>query len=85
MKYFASFSANNNSTFGGDYEYKNKKNAIKDIKSIVRGEHFHQPFNSSKYVVWKENGTIVASGYINDNGWWSINHDDIGKDINAEY
>lgn len=52
MKYFAEFTANNGSTtISEPYEYTNKATAIKEIKSIVRGEHFHQPYNSSKYIV----------------------------------
>lgn len=83
MRYFASYSANNGSSYNNaPYEYTNKAKAIKDIKSIVRGNHFHQHGNSSKYLVWDEDGTIVASGRFNDNGWWSVNEDEIGRNIN---
>lgn len=85
MKYYASFSANNGSTSNMEpYEYTNKKEAIKDIKSIVKGNHIFQPYNSSKYLVWDSNDKIVASGYINGNGWWSINEDEIGTNVNDE-
>lgn len=83
MKYYASFSANNNSTFPSEpYEYTNKAEAIKKIKKIVRGNHFWQRFNRSSYVVWTSNGVIIASGSINDLGWWSVDKDAIGDNIN---
>lgn len=86
MKYFAEFTANNGSTtISEPYEYTNKATAIKDIKSIVRGEHFRQPYNSSKYMVWDSEGEIIASGYIHDNGWWSINEYEIGTNINDNW
>ncbi len=85
MKYFASFSANGGSTYSNEpYEYTNKKESIKSIKAIVKGNHFHQPCNRSKYMVWDENNIIVASGYLNDNGRWSINYDELGHNINEE-
>lgn len=84
--YYASFSANNGTTeIRTPLEYTNKRSAIRDIKSLVRGNHFHQPYNSSKYMVWDEDGTIIASGYLNDNGWWSVNEYEIGRNINDEY
>lgn len=83
MKYYASFAANNHSTFPCDlYEYTNKKEAIKSIKKIVRGNHFWQRFNSTSYVVWNSDGVIIAAGSINDNGWWSVYKDAIGENIN---
>lgn len=71
-KYFASFSANGGSTYSNKpYEYSNKKEAIRSIKSILRSNHFRQPYNTSRYTVWDENNILVASGSLNGNGWWS--------------
>lgn len=82
MRYFASFSANGGSTYNNrPYEYSNKKVAIKDIRSIVFGNHFQQPYNTSRYMVWNDDGIIVASGYLLGNGQWSLNHDEIGHRI----
>lgn len=82
MKYYASFSANNGSTtLSEPYEYTNKAKAIKDIKEIVRGEHFKQPYNRSSYTVWNSNGLIIASGSLNDKGWWSVYEHEIGTKI----
>ena len=82
MRYFASFVANGGSTYNNrPYEYSNKKVAIKDIRSIVYGNHFQQPYNTSRYMVWNDDGIIVASGYLHGNGCWSINYDEIGQRI----
>lgn len=82
MKYYASFSANNGSTILSEpYEYTNKAIAIKDIKRIVRGEHFQQPYNRSSYTVWDSNGLIIASGSLNGKGWWSVYEHEIGTKI----
>ena len=82
MRYFASFIANNGSTRNNrPYEFSNKKVAIKSIRSIVYGNHFFHPSNTSRYMVWTDDGFIVASGYLHDNGRWSINHDDIGDRV----
>ena len=82
-KYYAIFSANNHSTYPSEpYEYTNKEEAIKSIKRIVRGNHFWQCFNRSSYIVWNSNDVIIASGSINDLGWWSVDKDAIGENIN---
>lgn len=82
-KYYAIFSANNHSTYPSEpYAYTNKAEAIKSIKKIVRGYHFWQPFNRSSYIVWNSTGVIIASGCINDLGWWSVDKDAIGENIN---
>ena len=83
MRYYAIFSANNHSTYPSEpYEYTNKAEAIKSIKKIVRDNHFLQRFNRSSYVVWNSDGVIIASGGINDNGWWGVDKYLIGKNIN---
>ena len=82
MKYYASFSANNVSTILSEpYEYTNKAIAIKDIKRIVRGYHFQQPYNRSSYTVWDSNGLIIASGSLNGKGSWSVYEHEIGTKI----
>ena len=83
MKYYAIFSANNHTTYHSEpYEYTNKAIAIKDIKERVRGYHFQQPYNRSSYTVWDSNGLIIASGCLNDLGWWSVDKDAIWENIN---
>lgn len=48
---------------------------------MVRGEHFLQPYNRSSYTVWDSNGLIIASGSLNDKGWWSVYDHEIGTKI----
>lgn len=48
---------------------------------MVRGEHFQQPYNRSSYTVWDSNGLIIASGSLNDKGWWSVSEHEIGTKI----
>lgn len=68
MKYFASFRANNGSTFPRRaFEYSNKKEAIKDIRERVLGEHFWGGSSISEYTVWDENGICVDSATLYGN------------------
>lgn len=79
MKYFASFKANNCSTYNVEpYEFTNKAKAIKGIKAIVAGEHFQQPGNWSSYCVWDENEICVAQGTLNDIRTWRRNDKAVG-------
>lgn len=79
MKYFASFKANNGSTYNVEpYEFTSKAKAIKGIKAIVAGEHFQQPSNVSTYCVWDENEICVAQGTLNDIRTWRRNEEAVG-------
>ncbi len=79
MTYYASFFANNHSTYNAQaYEYTNKRQAIAAIKAIVAGEHHQQTGNVSTYYVTDANGIYVAAGALRDNGRWTIDHDIIG-------
>jgi hypothetical protein len=40
VKYIGSWSANNGSSYGGGYEFTNKKEAIKTMRDISRGNTF---------------------------------------------
>lgn len=48
---------------------------------MVRSEHLQQPYNRSSYTVWGSNGLIIASGSLNDKGWWSVSEHEIGTKI----
>ena len=80
MKYFASFTANNGSTYNVEpYEFTSKAKAIKGIKAIVAGEHFQQPSNVSTYCVWNENGICVAQGILYDIKSWRRDDEAVGR------
>lgn len=82
MKYYATFKANGGSTYNAKpYEYTNKASAIRDIRSIVYSNHLQQPCNRSTYCVYDGNGICIASGALNDRGWWSVNREEIGTKI----
>ncbi len=82
MKYYATFRANNGSAYNAkSYEYTNKAEAIRDIRSLVSSNHFAQPCNRSTYEVHDRNGICIASGALNDRGWWSVNREEIGTKI----
>lgn len=75
MKYYATFNANNGSTYSSTaYEYTNKQKAIADIKSIVAAEHFKQTGNRSTYSVTDETGQEVAAGTLHGFGRWSVDN-----------
>lgn len=83
MKYFARFRANNGNTYSaGAYEFTNKQKAVKAIRESVEANHYQQYGNRSSYVVWSEDGIIVASAVCCDNNLrWYIRHDEIGDRI----
>lgn len=79
MKYFATFSANNGSTYlPKAWEYTNKAKAISEIKAAVVGSHYNRCGNKSTYMVTDNDGVVVAAGALHDCGWWSVDHDIIG-------
>ena len=79
MTYFASFKANNGSTYNVEpYEFTSKAKAIKGIKAIVAGEHFQQTGNRSSYCVWDENEICVAQGWLQDIGTWRRDKEAVG-------
>lgn len=80
MKYYAFFVANNGCTYNKvPYIYANKRDAIANIKKIVKAEHFQQAGNESRYMVRDENGICVAAGTVHGTKmWWSVDHDVIG-------
>lgn len=72
MKYYATFTANNGSTYlNTPWEYTNKAKAIREIRATLRCEHFQQTGNKSTYEVYDEKGNTIARGSLNDKGWWS--------------
>lgn len=80
MKYFAEFRANGGSTYNREpYEFTDKREAIRFIKSLCRANHFQQRCNSSSYCVWDEKDLIVAQGNIYGFGKWSVDKFAIGK------
>lgn len=63
MKYFASYTTNNGSTYNGKpFEYTNKREAIKSIREIARGETFAG--NHGCVTVKDENGETVYEGRV---------------------
>lgn len=73
MKYYADFVANNGRTaVWKPFEYTNKRDAIRDIRKIVKGNHFHQPGNISDYYVWDANGLCVMHGRLCGYGRWVV-------------
>lgn len=52
------------------YVYNNKRKAISDIRSIVRGNHYQQKGNVSFYEVKDESGEVVAAGSLHDDTMW---------------
>ena len=82
MKYYATFTANNGSTYTREpYEFTNKEKAITTIKSLMKAEHFAQLCNKSTYCVWDENDKCVAKGALYDKGRWVKDEDAIGRNI----
>ena len=73
MKYYATYRANGGSTCSiQSYEYTNKKKAVSEIQSIVKGNHIQQKGNVSSYVVTDENGETIAAGELHDDTmWWT--------------
>lgn len=68
-KYFASFTANNGSTYlPKAWEYTNKNKAIKDVISSCMANHLNKQCNISKWRVDDESGVTIASGEIHDFG-----------------
>lgn len=79
MKYFATFTANNGSTYlSQSWLYTNKAKAISEIKAAVRANHFRQTGNTSSYLVTSGDGIIVAAGKLHDRGRWIIDHESVG-------
>lgn len=79
MTYFATFTANNGSTYlSQSWLYTNKAKAISEIKAAVKGNHFRQTGNVSSYIVTDGDGIIVAAGKLHDCGRWTIDHEAIG-------
>ena len=62
-KYYASWSANNGSTYG-DAVYASKRKAISEVREICKGNTFQQPNNVSRWEVTDETKTVIAAGYI---------------------
>lgn len=70
-RYKATFTANNGSTYcRSPYEYFTLKQAIADIRAIVKGNHFRQSNNRSTYEVRDLDGKIVAQGEYVGLGRW---------------
>ena len=80
MKYYASFTANNGSTYSvGAYEFTNKKKAVKAMREIVEANHFQQYGNCSGYTVWNKDNIIVMSATCLDHNLrWSVDNELIG-------
>ena len=62
MKYFASFFANNGTTFCDEVAFTSKRKAIAWARGAMAGEHFCQPCNDSNWDVYDETGKLVACG-----------------------
>lgn len=68
-KYFANFCANGSTSFIDPIESNNKRQLIRDIKEIAKGNRFSG--NESDWTVYKRcDGScrIVARGYFDENG-----------------
>lgn len=63
MKYLANYTTNNGNTYNPNpFEYTNKREAIKSIREIARGETFAGQHGS--VTVTTEDGAIVYEGRV---------------------
>lgn len=62
MKYIASYSTNGGSTYAGGFEYTNKREAVKSIREICRGETFEG--GVGRVSVVDEDGETVYEGSV---------------------
>lgn len=73
-RYKATFTANNGSTYcRNPYEYLTLKQALTDIRAIVKSIHCRQSYNRSTYEVRDLDGKVVARGeYVGLGRWIKI-------------
>lgn len=69
--YYASFSANNGSTYTPNgWEYTNKQTALREIRAAVWAEHYQESYNQSTYEVKDETGRTIYAGAVRGFGHW---------------